>query len=65
MATRSSTLTVTDNRTGHTIEVPIVDNAVRATHFAKLLPPADRRRPAAAAPAAPFWQRAGACREST
>ena len=43
MATRS-TLTVTDNRTGHTIEVPIVDNAVRATHFAKLLPPADRRR---------------------
>ena len=44
MATRRNTLTVTDNRTGHTIDVPIVDNAVRAGHFAKLLPPADRRR---------------------
>lgn len=33
MASRSSSLTVKDNRTGRSYEVPVSDNAVEATAF--------------------------------
>ena len=34
----ADTITITDNRTGNSVEVPIVDGGVDAKEWAKLLP---------------------------